>query len=733
MGDGVHERKILLVEDLEQFYTPIMRWLKEDGYRVRLATSRKEAQSALESDHFHMGLIDIQLVDGDERNEDGLLLLEDIDKMGLTNHFPTIILTAHGNKDRVLRAFRDLGVSGFIEKKPGFRRELLDEVERVFQEEVRIKFDLAYSENAEQIFREVAQDVNWSMATAPPSAILAPQIQDLFGRLFADADRVHVAKLQPGLTGAAVVRVQPTYTNGGTGRSYVAKIGRKDKVETESDRYETNVVRFLPVNTVGHMGVEYSRHIGALLYTLAENENARLVEFDEYYYQAEPDEIIESLNNLFQKTCKNWYESRQLEMGDIRQLYYDAFRMDETKLVNRIQIVLPDFDPSAETFRFSPDELPLRNPVAWLRLYRDELVMPVNQCITHGDLTGRNIMVDETGKCWLIDFYRTYRSHILRDFMVLETDIVYRLLPLLSMVDFLKMQETLMEADRTGMLPVLPAELTSEVHKAIQVVFALRQMAHSFARSVNGSVETARKEHLASVLMGTLNVVRLRHIEEQRKLQAMHSAVLIVGELDRLAGRIPTGTLADMFDSASQTKPVMPMEDSGFYAPALALATAQQRFLADQMVAGKVMLFLGSDVPKGGPWPNEGHLAQSLMKEIDYTSVGDEKAQKLFAFYMNKMGDRHTLIDRHIEYYKQATRPKLFRRIAKLNWTAVFTTLQHEFLRRSICQCWQTRRNSFDTKWIPVRRSNNTTLQNLWYLQRNTPGRCPTRFTNYRV
>ena len=136
----------------------------------------------------------------------------------------------------------------------------------------------------------------------------------------------------------------------------------------------------------------------------------------------------------------------------------------------------------------------MRNPVWWLRQYRDGFVLSVHQCITHGDLTGRNIMVDETGKCWLIDFYRTYRSHILRDFVVLETDILYRLLPLLSMIDFLKMQDVLMEADRMGMMPTLPSGMSSEVQKAIHVVFTLRQMAHEFARSLSSTPEMARRE-----------------------------------------------------------------------------------------------------------------------------------------------------------------------------------------------------------------------------------------------
>jgi len=48
--------------------------------------------------------------------------------------------------------------------------------------------------------------------------------------------------------------------------------------------------------------------------------------------------------------------------------------------------------------------------------------------ITHGDLNGKNILVDENGHPWLIDFFRTGPEHVLRDFVELEADIKFNYL-----------------------------------------------------------------------------------------------------------------------------------------------------------------------------------------------------------------------------------------------------------------------------------------------------------------
>ncbi len=683
MTEPQYVPKILLVEDEDQFYTTISRWLGDAGYRVRVATTYQEACSALASEHFHLAIVDVKLVKEARDNEEGLQLIAEMRQMGL-RELPCIVLTAYPKMEWVWRAWEELRVSKFIDKNSGYRHKLLDAVQELFEKEVQINFDLEYIGDSERIFGEVAEDVTWKTGEKPPLTLLTPQVRDLFGRLFADADRVYLSKLNPGLAGAAVVRAQPTYSTGGMGRSYVVKVGRRDKVETESWQFQKNVRRFLPANTVGQMGVAYSWHLGGLLYSFAETERAILHELDEYYRQATPEQVVESLRGLFYDTCRNWYKARVHDQWDLSQLYFEALQLEQTKLVRRIQVVLPQLDPQAETFRFAPDAPLVLNPVAWLNKHRDECVLPVFQCITHGDLTGRNVMVDEAGKCWLIDFYRTEKSHILRDFVILETDIKYRLLPGMKTLDFLKLEKALLDADRSSLPPQLGPEAGDEVHKAALVVHELRRMAYEFAKPMpRGDLAEVRREHLVSLLMATLNVVRLRHVDEARKIQAMHSAVLICAELDKLAGRQPEQTIFDVYMQQKRSDSLWAPEDSGFFAPALSLATAQQRFLAEQLVAGKVMLFLGTAVPKGVPWPNAHHLAKQLMKEIDYGMGNGEKPAKLFAYYLNKMGDRERLLAKHQTYYENQPRPNFFRRVARLDWRAVYTTNQHCYLEEA--------------------------------------------------
>ena len=179
------------------------------------------------------------------------------------------------------------------------------------------------------------------------------------------------------------------------------------------------------------------------------------------------------------------------------------------------------------------------NPVIWLDHHQSECSLPVFHSITHGDLTGRNILVNQDGKCWLIDFYRTYPSHILRDFVILETDIKYRLMPKPRLRDVWALETSLFSNGQAkgGMNP--GKTLPKAFRKAQTVLSELRSMADDVSYGPGFSRSDGHKEYMISLLMATLNVARLRHIEEDRKLHALFSAALICDELDLLAGRQP--------------------------------------------------------------------------------------------------------------------------------------------------------------------------------------------------
>ncbi|MCB1139392.1 MAG: dual specificity protein phosphatase family protein, partial [Leptospiraceae bacterium] len=50
----------------------------------------------------------------------------------------------------------------------------------------------------------------------------------------------------------------------------------------------------------------------------------------------------------------------------------------------------------------------------------------------HGDLNGRNIILDSRDNVWLIDFFHTHRGHVLRDLIKLENDLLFIMTPVNS-------------------------------------------------------------------------------------------------------------------------------------------------------------------------------------------------------------------------------------------------------------------------------------------------------------
>lgn len=623
MNELNHQKRILLIEDQAQFYTPITRWLQDESYHVTHAASYFEAKTAVHTAHFHLAIVDLNLDNDDPDNEGGFELLQEIQEMGLDRYMPCVMLTAHGTMRRTLRAFQDLRVAKFIPKETRFRRELLTAVEELFDHEIKINFDLDYDEPSTQIMAQIAHDINWSMTVKPDIDLLTMQVLDLFGSLFVDAVKVEVSKLIPGLTGAAVIRVQPTWSYG-KGTPFVVKIGREEKVRTESERYEEYVKNYLPPNTIAQVkDVAYTRHIGGLLYTFTENDMVPLKEFDEFYATQDVDTIISSLKNLFETTCLHWYEhSRsELETHDLAQLYFDAFRITKSQLIQRIHVILPNFDPTAKTFHFEQNNIECLNPINWLESCRDECKLPIFHSITHGDLTGRNIMVDQTDKCWLIDFYRTHNSHIMRDFVIMETDLKYRLMPKLSASEFFAFEKALLAPNNSSINLGSGNLLKSEVHKAFALIVALRSFAIQFGSEHEfDAPASSRREQLISLLMATLNVVRLRHIPEDRKLQAMLSAALICTELDRLEKR-PL-----QYPALNLTKNVPSLAQSE-----LSQVPAQLRHVARLLVNEKLNLFVGAQHSEGFLWPAFLKKTQSLGWKAIFTSNRHTQLESAFA------------------------------------------------------------------------------------------------------
>ena len=107
---------VLIVDDQPNWLS-LFSDLLEDEYDVTSASGHKEALAALDREPpFHVAVVDIRLDDRDRDNEDGLRLIEEINRKGEPTK--TIIVTGYPTFRTSRRAFRDLGALDYIEKYP---------------------------------------------------------------------------------------------------------------------------------------------------------------------------------------------------------------------------------------------------------------------------------------------------------------------------------------------------------------------------------------------------------------------------------------------------------------------------------------------------------------------------------------------------------------------------------------------------------------------------------------
>jgi hypothetical protein len=256
----------------------------------------------LEKYRYHLAIVDLRLDDNDLTNKEGMDFLRIKDELGLRDVMPVIVLTANATTDNILEAFNEYAVFSYIKKEPGYKEKLLHEAGRAFQEKIQINFVLNYEENSDDVLDEVVKDIYWSDRTHADYELLAAEARDLFGKLFRDAESIYLTKLKPGLSGAGLVQVDPCWKGTGLGPPRVVKVDRLDKSLTERHNYETYVKNALPLATT-QVSYEQSRHLGAMLFSFAEEASIAFLEFDEFYRKSSIKSIESSLQGI---VLYNW-------------------------------------------------------------------------------------------------------------------------------------------------------------------------------------------------------------------------------------------------------------------------------------------------------------------------------------------------------------------------------------------------------------------------------------------
>lgn len=128
VGAGQNQSQILIVDDARDIREPLGRFLRREGYRVRLAASADEARAILAEAVIHLVVLDIMMP-----GEDGLSLCAAIsgDKGP-----PVILLTARVEESAVITGL-DLGADDYV-TKPFNPQLLLARIRSVMRRNPRV-------------------------------------------------------------------------------------------------------------------------------------------------------------------------------------------------------------------------------------------------------------------------------------------------------------------------------------------------------------------------------------------------------------------------------------------------------------------------------------------------------------------------------------------------------------------------------------------------------------------
>jgi hypothetical protein len=483
----------------------------------------------MEREIFHLAIFDIRLEE--ERVKADTSGFEVAQK--LPSPIPCLIYTAYEDKENIRQAFSEVGAKEIIDKtRPDAPQKLIDTVNRLFEREVKVNFQLQLEHDLD-LAKLAAQ-----IEIPRPDSELQPTREDLghiLQALFLKAASVRLVSLlsqepAPAFTrsGSLLLQAQPRY-KAGWGVPVVVKFGARDEITQEAANHRL-LKPFLGGQRLAVLeGEAYSRQIGGLVYSLIGAEDWTTIRPFGELFSTEPAAIVVALlERFFTLTFRSLLAEARPEPMDLMATYTEGLHLTPAK----VSKALKHFYPQALTeprLTFEGLTHSFQNPLRWAVV--EEQFRPfettARKCLCHGDLHGRNVLVDAAGHFWLIDFARAAESHALRDFVELETDIKFNLLP----VNNLKQQllfETGLLAPTTFQdeLPVLPLADERLTH-AYHVILALRRLAVQLI-----GLEGEMAEYYQALFWHTLNILRLRHIAPAGKTYALLSAALLSERLE---------------------------------------------------------------------------------------------------------------------------------------------------------------------------------------------------------
>lgn len=527
----MYQGRILVVDDLPDWRVTLSGLLSDAGYAVRSVSSRSEALQLLETERFHIAVLDARLDESDEENQEGLDLMRALKQRDPAT--AAIIFTGHATVKMVQNALQPMesgadSAFAFLEKTENDR--LIPFVRRAFDEELKLNFDLEIVDDAQALPR-LPKQIRFVNTAKPARESLLDQAEEILRRLFFDYARVELHLMHRGFSGVAVLQVIPWYRDQSRGEAVIVKIGDYTLVEKEYAQFHDLVQG----RVGGHrlpktLGLARTRSIAGLVYTFA--GLGASVDFATFYEKSETAVIAQVIDNLFIETCFPWRRdsATRVAQQDLRAVYLPLLRLTPKKLQDSLNQTIGGRHPFRRDARGSlwlDSETELIDPVAFA-LSAD---LRADSCIgtIHGDLQGYNVLVDHRAETWLIDFASANTGPLLHDYAMFETFLRISLIKMLDWRVVYRWEKNLFASP-----DIRDATLSNEFADNAELVKAHRAIAR--VRHLAMTDPTAEtKPYLIALLFNALKLATVMDLPNAERDHALIAAAVIA---ERLSQRV---------------------------------------------------------------------------------------------------------------------------------------------------------------------------------------------------
>ena len=460
----------------------------------------EDAKAKAKAHRCQVAIVDIRLLDdSDVKDKSGLDLVRQ-----LKPAISSIVTSAFGNVDVVSESLEEKGASAFVAKESG-PKVLKDKLEKVICKVCAAKKELVIGP------LDVVNQVSRTLFKGG-SIQFSDQFVDILYRLFPNVDGLRIEKLSKDYESSDISTVPrpksvilKVYERIGENemQPVLVKIARTKKINEEVSRYTAHIRQQLVGLYVPRLeDSTCAWDIGGAIYSYFGSADA--VPFSQYFQKESAENIIQCLRHFFATTWSAHYQRAKIVTNESLYKHYCHVWGDEW--YDRA-VKFQDLDVGPIMGQKHWESIQAPHPIEWLvNLAMKDSSQTANPsheilvAVTHGDLHGDNILIDENHIAWVIDFERTGEGHALQDFVELEADIINRLkFTSENSSAFYQLCLVITKQDEIQALNQDDINSTDqEAEKALQIISAVRSLAREATKISNF------REYLFGLLFNTI-------------------------------------------------------------------------------------------------------------------------------------------------------------------------------------------------------------------------------------